>query len=139
MSIFPKSLVPDDFVIIVRPVKDDEELNINGGHWTGEVQVSIVTNAKETTLTEDEFNNMIMLCNFAAASIPAMEENEFVRDIIENYVSIEAIEAALTEEEFKGYIKGNVLKYTWRENYKNKMEDLEKAAWYLNRLLKSRE
>ncbi len=52
---------------------------------------------------------------------------------------IEAIEAALTEEEFKGYIKGNVLKYTWRENYKNKMEDLEKAAWYLNRLLKSRE
>ena len=87
MSIFPKSLVPDDFVIIVRPVKDDEELNINGGHWTGEVQVSIVTNAKETTLTEDEFNNMIMLCNFAAASIPAMEENEFVRDIIENYVS----------------------------------------------------
>ena len=52
---------------------------------------------------------------------------------------IEAIEAALTEEEFKGYIKGNVLKYTWRENYKNKMEDLEKAAWYLNMLLKSRE
>ena len=48
-----------------------------------------------------------------------------------------AIEAALTEEEFKGYIKGNVLKYTWRENYKNKIEDLKKAAWYLNRLIES--
>ena len=50
---------------------------------------------------------------------------------------IMAIEAALTEEEFKGYIKGNVLKYTWRENYKNKVEDLKKAAWYLKRLIES--
>ena len=52
---------------------------------------------------------------------------------------ITAIEAALTEEEFSGYIKGNVLKYTWRENYKNKLEDLKKAAWYLNRLIESLE
>ena len=27
---------------------------------------------------------------------------------------IQAIRAALTDEEFKGYCKGNVLKYTWR-------------------------
>ena len=26
-------------------------------------------------------------------------------------------------------------KYTWREAYKNKDEDLQKARWYLNRLL----
>ena len=52
---------------------------------------------------------------------------------------IVAIEAALTEEEFKGYIKGNVLKYTWRENYKDKLEDLKKAAWYLNRLIESQD
>ena len=48
---------------------------------------------------------------------------------------IEAIEAALTPEEFKGYCKGNNIKYTWRENYKGKEEDFRKAAWYLNRLL----
>jgi len=48
---------------------------------------------------------------------------------------IEAIEAALTPEEFKGYCKGNNIKYTWRENYKGKDEDLAKAAWYLNRYL----
>ena len=48
---------------------------------------------------------------------------------------IEAIEAALTPEEFNGYCKGNNIKYTWRENYKGKEEDLRKAAWYLNRLL----
>jgi hypothetical protein len=52
---------------------------------------------------------------------------------------IEAIQAALTPEEFKGYCKGNNFKYTWRENYKGKDEDLAKAAWYLNRYLSTLE
>lgn len=41
----------------------------------------------------------------------------------------------LSPEELKGYIKGNVLKYVSRENYKGKTQDLRKAAWYLNRYL----
>lgn len=45
---------------------------------------------------------------------------------------IEAIEAALSPEELKGFIKGNIIKYTWRSEYKNGIEDLEKAQWYLN-------
>lgn len=47
---------------------------------------------------------------------------------------IEAIEAALTPEEFRGYCKGNTIKYTWRERYKNGNEDIKKANWYTNRL-----
>lgn len=47
---------------------------------------------------------------------------------------IEAIEAALTPEEFRGYCKGNALKYIWREQHKGKTEDVKKAAWYLDRL-----
>jgi hypothetical protein len=50
---------------------------------------------------------------------------------------IEAIEAALTPEEFRGYVKGNVIKYTWRERTKEQDKALGKAAWYLNRLLES--
>ena len=50
---------------------------------------------------------------------------------------IEAIQAALTPTEFRGYCKGNNLKYTWRENYKGKNQDLRKAAWYLDKLLGS--
>lgn len=46
---------------------------------------------------------------------------------------IDAIQAALTEEEFIGFCKGNAMKYIWREQLKNGMEDLQKAAWYLNR------
>jgi|TARA_R100000149_G_C5814402_1_gene96342 hypothetical protein len=50
---------------------------------------------------------------------------------------IDAIQAALTPTEFRGYCKGNNLKYTWREHYKGEDEDLKKAAWYLDRLLQS--
>lgn len=52
---------------------------------------------------------------------------------------IEAIEAALGKEQFKGYLKGNLIKYIWRTDHKNGMEDLKKAQWYLNRLIKSYE
>ena len=48
---------------------------------------------------------------------------------------IDAIEAALTPEEFRGFIKANALKYIWREKHKGGDEDLKKAAWYLNRLI----
>ena len=48
---------------------------------------------------------------------------------------IDAIEAALTPEEFRGYCKGNALKYIWRERHKDAKESLAKAGWYLARLL----
>ena len=44
---------------------------------------------------------------------------------------IDAIIAALTEEEFRGYCKGNVMKYVWREKHKGGKESLAKAKWYL--------
>ena len=48
---------------------------------------------------------------------------------------IEAIQAALTPEEFRGYCKGNVLKYVWREKYKQGTESLRKANWYMQWLI----
>ena len=48
---------------------------------------------------------------------------------------IQAIQASMTTRQFQGYLKGNVLKYIWRYEYKNQKEDLLKAQWYLNRLL----
>ena len=47
---------------------------------------------------------------------------------------IDAIEAALTPEEFAGYCKGNAIKYIWRMNHKGGRESLAKARWYVNRL-----
>ena len=48
---------------------------------------------------------------------------------------IDYIEDKLTYEEFCGFCKGNIMKYVTREAYKNGIEDLEKARWYLNRLI----
>jgi hypothetical protein len=48
---------------------------------------------------------------------------------------IEAIEAALTNEEFRGYCKANCMKYIWREKHKGGTESLKKAQWYLDRLI----
>jgi len=48
---------------------------------------------------------------------------------------IDAIKSALTPEEFRGFLKGNILKYTWRERHKGGMQSLQKAQWYLNKLL----
>jgi hypothetical protein len=44
---------------------------------------------------------------------------------------IEAIRATL-DSEFPAYCKGNVMKYLWRYQYKNGIEDLKKAQVYLN-------
>jgi hypothetical protein len=50
---------------------------------------------------------------------------------------IEAIEAMLNKDEYIGYLRGNALKYRWRFRYKNKpFEDLRKARWYEDRLMK---
>ena len=49
---------------------------------------------------------------------------------------IEAIKASMSKEAFEGYLKGNAIKYLWRYRLKGKaQEDLQKADWYLKRLL----
>ena len=53
-----------------------------------------------------------------------------------NIECIEAIEESMTPEAYRGYLKGNCMKYLWRYDYKGKpVEDLEKAQWYLAKLL----
>jgi len=47
---------------------------------------------------------------------------------------IDAIEAA-TDDGFQYYLQGNILKYIWRYRYKGGKEDLEKAQWYLTKLI----
>lgn len=50
--------------------------------------------------------------------------------------AIDLIEALLTPEEFKGFLKGNIHKYNIRADKKgNPDEDRKKAVWYTNHLL----
>lgn len=48
---------------------------------------------------------------------------------------LDAIEASMSPAEFKGYLKGNALKYLWRYDLKGKpTQDLAKCIFYLDRL-----
>lgn len=49
--------------------------------------------------------------------------------------TIEAISAALGKDGFKDYCAGNIIKYVWRYKYKEGVESLKKARWYLDRLI----
>jgi hypothetical protein len=48
---------------------------------------------------------------------------------------IDAIKASMTPEAYKGYLKGNCLKYLWRYEAKGGAESLRKAGVYLNWLI----
>ena len=51
--------------------------------------------------------------------------------------TIDVIRDCMENDEYHGYLKGNVLKYVSRYKFKGEpLQDLEKAQWYLNRLVK---
>jgi hypothetical protein len=50
---------------------------------------------------------------------------------------IDAIQESMSSDAFKGYLKGNCMKYLWRYETKHPDkpgQDLAKAMWYLSRL-----
>lgn len=52
---------------------------------------------------------------------------------------IQAIEEAVANlPGFDGFCAGNAIKYIWRHEFKNGTEDLNKAAWYLDKLINNR-
>ena len=54
-----------------------------------------------------------------------------------NQAGVECIDAirAATDEGYQYYLQGNIIKYLWRYRYKNGVQDLEKAKWYLEKLI----
>ena len=46
----------------------------------------------------------------------------------------DAIASMLSQEELRGYLRGNMMKYTWRYRHKGGVTDLDKADWYFNKL-----
>ena len=79
--------------------------------------------------------------------LPEITPKQIIKDAVDDLVNhpshytdgsiecIDAIQAQLTPEEFRGYLKGNIAKYIWREKHKGGTQSIEKGAWYLNRLI----
>lgn len=51
-----------------------------------------------------------------------------------NIECLDAIKSALGEN-YQFYVQGNLIKYIWRFNHKNGVEDLKKAQFYLDDLI----
>ena len=77
-----------------------------------------ITLTGDTTLEYDQVNNPVHYNHSGIECIEAIEA------MTENMSGATAPHAA------------NVLKYLWRHEYKNGLEDIDKAIWYLNRLKK---
>jgi len=83
-------------------------------------------------MKQSEYKELSTLWEEKHKSDPVNNPSHYNKHGIE---CIQAIRAALTDEEFAGYCKGNALKYAWRQRYKGKpKEDIQKAQWYLNKM-----
>lgn len=74
-------------------------------------------------------NTEVNLENYDAVNNPA----HYVQGGLE---VIDILRAKLSDEAFKGFLEGNIIKYVLRYKNKNGLEDLKKANWYLNYLIK---
>jgi len=54
-----------------------------------------------------------------------------------NKYGVECLDAirSATGEGYEYYLQGNIIKYLWRYRYKNGVEDLEKAKFYLGKMI----
>lgn len=77
------------------------------------------------------------LPGFSAADIPKAKDNINPDHYkVGGMETIDYLKAKLSPEEYKGYLKGNALKYLSRSNFKHEdpTEDYKKALWYVTKL-----
>ena len=72
-----KQIKKEDFVINVRPKLDSKR------DWTGEVDLSIITSV-DNPLTDDDYYAILSFCKVICSSVPVMEEDEYVRQALED-------------------------------------------------------
>lgn len=100
------------------------------------VDVIFVKN-NDVTLFEHRFtsnDDVYEYVNTLYSSLSEKQEKRYKHGGIE---CIDAIRACMSEEEFRGFCKGNAIKYLWRAEYKGGSEDYQKARDYMNYLLEA--
>jgi|TARA_B100000085_G_scaffold166773_1_gene151690 hypothetical protein len=73
-----ESIGEGDFVIRVRPTEID-------GEWTGEVDISIISQA-DNPLNDEGYTQLMHFCKMMCATIPIMEQDESLRNLVHTYV-----------------------------------------------------
>lgn len=87
---------------------------------------------KKASMAQDEANQVSEHKEYLSAIDPVNHPPHYTTGQLE---VINILEDKLSKEEFKGFLKGNILKYVFRADHKGGKIDLEKAKWYLDRLI----
>ena len=97
----------EDFIIRVRPFADDD------GEWSGEIDISIMA-FPDNPMTDDDYGNVMHFCKMMCATVPIMEQEESIRNIVHEYVmkvidnemeiDVELEEKVGVEKEYDGNI-----------------------------------
>jgi hypothetical protein len=69
----------EDFVIRIRPFADDD------GEWNGEIDISIMA-FPNNPLSDDDYGNLMHFVKMMCSSVPVMEQEESIRNLINEYV-----------------------------------------------------
>lgn len=105
---------------------------------------SLISCLEYAVATEDELDEAIKIITEAENEAIKPENDVIKNDNVEHpshYTTggiecIDAIKASMSSEEYKGFLKSQVIKYVWRYRLKGKpVEDLKKARFYLERLI----
>lgn len=85
--------------------------------WIGKDRESIFIEAKEKEIDPELFIRTNGSC--VEDNNKAKNPNSKHYELWENFEAIDVIKLALTDEEYKGFLKGNILKYRLRAGKKN--------------------
>lgn len=73
-----ESIDENDFVIRVRPAVLEAE-------WTGEIEISIISSAGNS-VNDEGYAQLMHFCKMMCATIPIMEQDETIRNLVHTYV-----------------------------------------------------
>jgi len=73
-----ESIDENDFVIRVRPAVLEAE-------WTGEIEISIISSA-DNSVNDEGYAQLMHFCKMMCATIPIMEQDETIRNLVHTYV-----------------------------------------------------
>lgn len=114
-------------------VEFDDDIGGNTGSWNGKnghceyvanAYLEKIEDTDERMDTERMSNDKVMINHPPHYTAGKVECIDAIESATGDLTGIEAV------------CTGNVIKYVWRWKLKNGVEDLEKASWYLNKLIK---
>ena len=69
----------NDFIVRVRPYQNDD------GSWNGDIDLAIISQPNNN-LSDDDYYQMMYFCKMMSSTVPIMDQNPKIREIVSDYV-----------------------------------------------------